>query len=122
MCVVCHYLGGVTPRLLLWEPGCVLEISSAAAAAEPEPEEGGGGTELPVAVACCTFHHLLAVSHTGGWLGRGGRRSLASASSLDTHRDSVTGRGGRRASRTRRSGRWWTREPAVSILESVHID
>jgi len=47
--IICHYLGGIQPRLLLWVDGCTV------AATEPEPE-----TDRPVEFACCTYHHLLA--------------------------------------------------------------
>eukprot|EP00588_Corethron_pennatum_P018111 CAMPEP_0194306994 /NCGR_PEP_ID=MMETSP0171-20130528/3916_1 /TAXON_ID=218684 /ORGANISM="Corethron pennatum, Strain L29A3" /LENGTH=299 /DNA_ID=CAMNT_0039058863 /DNA_START=8 /DNA_END=907 /DNA_ORIENTATION=+ len=52
MAIVCHYLDGLQPRLLLWADGCIV-----VAATEPEPEPEIDG---PVEFACCTYHHLLA--------------------------------------------------------------
>ncbi len=51
MVMAVHYLGGVSPRLLVWAPGSVVAEEH-----EPEPEPEG-----PTAtVSFCTFHHLLA--------------------------------------------------------------
>jgi hypothetical protein len=51
MVIAVHYLGGVSPRLLVWAPGSVVAEEH-----EPEPEPEG-----PTAtVSFCTFHHLLA--------------------------------------------------------------
>ena len=51
MVVAVHYLGGVSPRLLVWAPGSI-----AAEELQPEPQPDGRAAAL----SFCTFHHLLA--------------------------------------------------------------
>eukprot|EP01043_Picozoa_sp_COSAG02_P036258 COSAG02_NODE_2644_length_8343_cov_16.256308_6_plen_333_part_00 len=51
MVVAVHYLGGVSPRLLVWAPGSIVAEEPG-----PEPEPQGPTATL----SFCTFHHLLA--------------------------------------------------------------